>query len=132
MTRFLLSPIVLLLLGCTHADAASASHKVFTLPLPRAMAANELVRAHITTGQLPRGTRVVAKLPNGEVVGTIAPYGTLNASRGPFTIAIPARGVRDGKVTLHLQVIEKRGAAPRAPTESEIEKIELSLVSAAR
>jgi hypothetical protein len=132
MNRLLITACILLL-GCAHANAdgasRKASHKVFTLALPRAMNENDLLRALITTGPLPRGARVVAKLPNGAVVGSIAPYSMTDpAPGGSHTIAIPARAVRDGAVTLHLHLVEKRGATPRAPSVREVEKVELLLV----
>ena len=133
MNRLAISACIMLL-GCTHANAEGASrkpsHKAFTLTLPRALNANDLVRAHVTTGPLRRQARVVAKLPNGEIVGSIAPYGMTNPTPGgSHTIAVPAHAVREGKVTLHFELIEKRGAAPRAPTDREVEKVEVSVIA---
>lgn len=136
MTRFA-SIALILLLGCTHADAAGASqarsHKIVTLTLPRAMAANDLVRAQITTGPMARGAKLIARLPNGDIVGSVTPYAMENPARGgSHTIAIPARAIHDGKVTLHLEFLEKRGAKPRPPSERELEKVELYLIPTPR
>lgn len=124
-----IAALALLVLGCTHANAAGASqgHKVVTLSLPRAVESNDLIRAHITVGPLPRGARLIARLPSGDVAGVVSPYGTANRGGG-YTIPVPRRAIRDGKVTLHLEFQEKRGAASRAPTDDELRKVELFLV----
>jgi hypothetical protein len=129
---------ILLLLGCTHADAsgasqASRSHKAVTLTAERAAAANEAFRLQVFAGPLQPGHRLVVRLPNGEIVGTIAPYGTASREKGGSSVmALPANALQNGKVTVHLEVIEKRGAAPRAPTAHELEKVVLLIVPVAK
>jgi len=73
--------------------------------------------------------RLIARLPNGEVIGSIAPYG--NAGPGSYTIDIPRHGVReDNTVTLHFELRDREGKVVRAPTERELAKVELYLIQA--
>jgi hypothetical protein len=123
---------LLLLLGCTHADAAGASpqssRKVVTLTAPRAATAGEGFRVRVVTGPLQRGQRIIARLPDGEIVGSVAPYGTRSAQHGgSYILSLPADAVHDGKLTLHLELSE-HDRATRAPTDREVESVDLLVV----
>jgi len=130
MHRVTTTALILVLLGCTHADAVGASRtaprKIVTLSLPRAATENDLIRAIVTTGSLPAGMRLIARLPNGEVIGTIAPYGPNRA--GSYTIAVPPHAVHDdNKVTMHFELRDRSGTV-RAPDDTELVKVELHVV----
>lgn len=122
--------ICFVLLGGTHASAAGApqTHKTVTVTLPRAAASNEAVAVRISAGVLPDGARIIVRLPSGEIAGSVTPYGVRTGQKaGIYTIPLPQHAVANGTVTLHLELGEKRGE-PRAPTEQEVEKVEVVYV----
>jgi hypothetical protein len=99
----------------------AARNGVLILELPRAAGAGEAIYLRLTVGVLPRGARLVVRLGDGEIAGTVATYGVRpNQKAGIHTIGIPARAVVDGKVSLVLDVEEKK-APVRPPTQSEVE-----------
>jgi hypothetical protein len=108
-----------LLLGCTQ--------RTMTLTLPRPPAAGEAVRVHVVAGVLPRGARVVVRLPDGQVAGSATPYGVrAGQPAGEYIIPLPKEATRTGKVKLCLAVEEK--GTTRAPKKGEIRKVELVTV----
>jgi hypothetical protein len=122
----------LLLLGCTHADAAGASpessHRVVSLTAPRAAIEGEGFRLRVIAGPLQRGQRIIARLPDGKIVGSVAPYGTRSAEHGgSYILSLPSGAVRDGKLTLHLELSE-HDRATRAPTDREVKSVDLLVV----
>lgn len=125
----LTTAICFLLLGWTHAEAgAPQARKTVTLTLPRAAASNEAVAVRIAAGVLPRGARIIVRLQSGEIAGSVTPYGVRTGQKaGLYTIPLPQHAIANGTVTLHLELSEKRGG-PRAPTEQEVEKVEVVYV----
>lgn len=128
MSTLATAALCLLLSGCTHAATAGApdvgARKTVTLTLPRSAAEGEAVAARIAAGAVPRGARIIVRLPTGEIAGSVTPYGIRSGQKaGVYTIPLPAGATANGKVTLHLEVKEKRGT--RAPTDREVERVEL-------
>jgi hypothetical protein len=123
--------VCLMLAGCRHADAAEAlpsTEKVVTLTMPKPLADGDQAIARVVIGSLPRRTRLTIRLPDGTTAGTILPYGR-NAERGgAYTIPIPSIAVVSDTVTLHIELREP-GGAKRAPTDRELEKVEISVQS---
>ena len=103
------------------------------LELPRPLETDETAVVRVVAGVLPRGARVVARLPDGTVVGSVTPYGVRHGEKaGAYTIALPPAVLLPGSgVTLHLTV-ERKGAASRPPTSREVEKVELVVVPVSR
>jgi hypothetical protein len=110
-----------------------AASGTLILKLPRSPAAGEAVCVRISVGVLPRNARIVVRLDNGEIVGTVAPYGVRpNQKVGVYTIPIPTNAVLKGKVSLRLEVEEKSAATTRAPTQAEVEDAKLAFVPVTR
>jgi hypothetical protein len=108
-----------ILLGCTQ--------RTMTLTLPRAAATGEAVHLHLVAGVLPRGARVVVRLPNGQIAGTATRYGgRTDQPAGEYIIPLPPEAIRNGKVTLRVEV-EEDGTA-REPKSGEVRKLELVYV----
>ena len=108
-----------ILLGCTP--------KTMTLTLPRAAAAGEVVHLHLIAGALPRGARIVVRLPNGQVAGTATRYGgRTDQPAGEYIIPLPPEAIRNGKVKLRIDVEED--GTERAPKRGEVRKVELVYV----
>src|SRR4051794_21400833 len=95
---------------------------VLTLALPRQPAADEAAVLRLSAGVLPRQARVVVRTIDGEIAGTVSPFG-VHAGRkaGVHTIPIPAKAIVGDKVTLRLEVLERNAQSPRPPTCAEIE-----------
>ncbi|WP_038160472.1 hypothetical protein [Verrucomicrobium sp. BvORR106] len=100
------------------------------LALPRDRAADEQVAVRITVGTLAKGARIVVKTAEGEVVGAVAPFGVLPGRKaGSFMVPVPLAAMKDGKVTLQLEVEEPAQVGkPRAPTKTEVEAANLELM----
>jgi len=122
-----------LLLGCARSDAAGAAkaHKSVTLALPRAASSNEALAARIRAGVLPPGARIIVRLSNGEIAGSVTPYGVRSGQKALYTIPLPGRAVASGRATLQLELKEE-GGATRPPTDQEVEGVELVWVPASK
>ncbi len=113
---------------------ASCSHpatpaRMLTLDLPHSPSANEAIRAVVTVGVLPRDARIVVRTADGEIAGTISPFGIRPGRKaGVYMIPIPNGAVVDGKVSLRLEVVQK-DAETRAPTKVEVEDVKLTLIA---
>ena len=113
---------------CTHGDAAGAAEtrgaEMITVAVPEPVAGTKLV-ARVVVGPLSRGARVIVLL-DGEVVGSIAPYGgRAAASGGSYTIPLPDHAGSRRELTFQVEIREKRGGAPRPPHSGESIRIEL-------
>jgi hypothetical protein len=114
---------------CADDPKPGVANGALILQLPRSPAADEAVCVRISVGVLPRNTRIVVRLGNGEIVGTVAPYGVRpNQKAGVYTIRIPTNAAVNGKVSLRLEVEEKSAVTARAPTPAEVEDARLTFV----
>jgi hypothetical protein len=113
-------------------SSAEEPDRVLTLTLPRQPAANETIALRISVGVLPRRARMVVRTADGEIAGTIAPFGIRpGRDAGEYTIRVPDKAVRGDKVTLHLVVLEKDAEESRRPTCSEIKSAKLAFITVA-
>ncbi len=123
---------VLLMFGPVPCGAASLpidSRGTLTLPLPRQPAENEMLVIKIWVGAISRGTKIVVRAADQEIAGTIVPFGIRPGQKaGMHTIPVPAKAVRDKKVSLRLEVLERGAKAARAPTHREIEDAKLEII----
>ncbi|WP_029190086.1 hypothetical protein [Verrucomicrobium spinosum] len=107
----------------------SAPDGKMLLALPRAREADEAVAVRITVGTLAKGARIIVKTTEGEVVGAVVPFGILPGRKaGSFMVPVPLAAVKDGKVSLQLEVEELTGGKTRAPTKTEVEAANLELM----
>ena len=119
--------------ACADGPKPGTANGALILELPRSPAADETVCVRISVGVLPRNARIVVRLDNGEIVGTVAPYGVRpNQKAGVYTIPIPTSAAVNGKVSLHLEVEQKSVATTRAPTQAEVEDARLAFVPVTR
>jgi hypothetical protein len=124
-----MSILLVLLLCSTISGPARPTRGAVTAAMPRPVHSGEAIRARITLGSLPRGARVVVRLPDGRIAGTLAPYGrTGDGKTAAQTIAIPSDATTNGKVHLQLDVQERGAASPRPATSSEVTAVELVLI----
>jgi hypothetical protein len=127
--------LALVLLGLLASPVRSRAEEPagrLTLTLPRRPAADEALSVRLTVGVLPRDARVVVRTADGQIAGTIRPFGVRSGQKaGVFTIPVPSKAVVEDKVSLRLEVLEKNAKAARAPTEAEVEHAELSFVPVA-
>lgn len=100
-----------------------------TLTLPREPAEGEAIVLRLSAGVLPRGAKVVVRTADGAIAGSVAPFGVRPGRKaGVYTVPIPTRAVKDGKVTLRYEVLEKGAKAGRAPARTEVEGSKLALI----
>ena len=91
-----------------------------------------MLAARVTIGPLKAHQRIVVRIRNGEIAGTIAPFGAkARQSSGLYTIPIPEAGISDGGVRLLLQ-LEQKDAPARAPTPEEVLGITLEYMPATK
>jgi len=119
---------ILALAACSGLLHAEAKQRVYDLPLPRAAAAGEALVARVSVGPLKAHLRIIVRIRNGEIAGTVSPFGT-QARQGPaiYTIPLPADAAKEGVVRLLLEVVEKN-APTRAPTDDEVRGITLAYI----
>lgn len=107
------------------------SDGVLTLTLPRKPAPDESLALRLSVGVLPRGARVVAQTLDGEIVGTVSPFGVRpDRKAGVYTIPVPAKAIAGDRVTLRLHVLEKGVEAGGPPAKAEIEGAKLAFMPA--
>ncbi|MDC7789871.1 hypothetical protein PQJ75_14095 [Rhodoplanes sp. TEM] len=105
---------------CASAAAEDAGGGRVELVLPRPASPGEEVWLQVKTGALPRGAAVEVATEDGTPVGSVSPFGAAAVRHGAsYTIPLPAGAVRDGRLTLRVE-IEQPGAAARAPQAGEV------------
>ncbi|MFY9938974.1 MAG: hypothetical protein WAK33_18980 [Silvibacterium sp.] len=120
--------VLALLIGCCVNSWASSRSQAYNLPLPRTTGTPEELIARVSVGPLKRDLRIIVRIRNGEIAGTISPYGA-QARQGPavYTIPIPASAAQGDDVLLLVEV-EQKGAETRPPTAQEVQGIKLAYV----
>jgi len=108
---------------------AVAKQRIYDLPVPRAAEVGESLVARVSVGPLKPHLRIIVRIRNGEIAGTVSPFGN-QARQGPavYTIPLPTAAVKDGEVRLLLEVVEK-DAPTRAPTSEEVRNITLAYIA---
>lgn len=104
--------------------AVAQQGSMIELVAPRSPGRDDAVEIQITTGQLPRGGRLIVSTERGEVLGAVQPFG---APQGTATVPIPNSAVAGRTVRLRLEVVAP-GAAPRAPTPDEVKRLEVLVI----
>jgi hypothetical protein len=98
------------------------------LTAPHLPGQNEAAQLHVTTGRMPRGAELALLTEQGEILGSVAPFGPrLGGGSITGTVPIPRSEIIDGRLRLKLEVLEP-GASPRAPRPGEVENLEIILV----
>ena len=109
--------------------SAAAKQRTYDLPLPRAIAPGEALVARVSVGRLKAHMRIIVRIRNGEIAGTISPFAAQERQEGAvYTIPLPAGAVKDGIARLLVEVVEK-DAPTRAPTSEEVRNITLAYVA---
>jgi hypothetical protein len=100
-----------------------------TLTLSRKRTSDEAIVLRLSVGVLPRGAHVAVRTLDGEIAGSVVPFGVRpGVKAGVYTIPIPAKAIARDTVTLRVDVMEKNVTAARAPARSEIEKATLAFI----
>jgi translation initiation factor IF-2 len=105
--------------------------KTYKLNLPRQLARGEALRARIAVGTLRRGDTIVVRTTDGEIVGSISPFGSTKQGQkvGIYTIPISPETVTGQTVTLTLEVVASApDSTTRSPTEAEVEELSLEII----
>jgi hypothetical protein len=131
--RLRLKPNLQLLLALAlTCSAQSPKQQVYDLPLPRAAEPGEMLVARVTVGPLKPHERIIVRTRNGEIAGTVAPFGAqARQSSGVYTIPLPDTAALEGRVRLLVEA-EQKGSETRAPTSEEVQSIKLVWVAATK
>ncbi len=109
--------------------SAAAKQRVYDLPLPRAVRSGEALVARVSVGPIKAHLHIIVRIRNGEIAGTISPFGAQERQGGAvYTIPLPTGAVKDGEVRLLLEAVEK-DAPTRAPTSEEVRNITLAYIT---
>lgn len=107
---------------------AAAKQQIYDLPLPRTANPGEMLVARISVGPLKAHQRIIVRIRNGKIAGTVSPFGAhARQGTGVYTIPLPVGAVRDGQVRLLLELVEKDAPA-RAPTADEVREVTLAYI----
>lgn len=103
------------------------------LTLQRPMATDEMLQARIEVGPLAPNARIIVRLEDDSIAGTVSPFGAeARRTGGVYFIPVPAKAVKSGKVALHLELETSDTAPARAPSTDEVRSIELVVVPTTR
>ena len=120
-----LSLCVFLAGGLRYTNASDVVREV-TLTLPRTPAHDEAVRLIISAGVLPHGSSIIVRTMDGEIAGVVSPFGIRPGQpAGSYTIALPNTALKDGKVSVKLEVKQEGIEEVRPPNEQELLGAEL-------
>ena len=98
------------------------------LKLERRPERDEAVHVKVSTGILPKGAEIRVRRSDGTLLGTVSPYGVLQGQKaGIHTMALPRDQDPSGRLSLDFELVLD-GQAARAPTEQELESVELIFV----
>ena len=114
------------LIGTWTSTLAQSESRIIELTAPRSPGHGEAVEVQITTGPLPRGSRLTLMTEQGEILGAVYPFGE-PGSANTATISIPPSAMIGRHLRLQLQVAEP-GRTPRAPLANEVQRVELVLI----
>jgi hypothetical protein len=104
-----------------------------TIALPRQAGAEEALVIRLSVGVLPRRARVVVETLDGEIAGSVTPYGIRPGRKaGIYTIPIPDKAVSNKKITLRLKVLEQGAKSSRPPARAEIEAAKVAFTRVSR
>jgi len=124
--------VLMLALAWPFCSYAADKQKVYDLPLPRAIGLGEALVARVSVGPLKAHQRIVVRVRNGQIAGTVAPFGAqARQGSGIYTIPIPENAPQNGEVRLLVEV-EEKNAKTRAPTIDEVRGITLAYIAVTR
>jgi hypothetical protein len=88
-----------------------------------------MVVLRLTVGVLTSITQIIVRTDDGEIAGTVTPYGGQPGRKlGVFTIPVPRKAVSGRSVTLRLEAVEKGAEVTRRPTRAEVEGLQVDLI----
>ena len=98
------------------------------LALPRPIASDEALLLQISAGPLPSGAEISVTGSDGELLGTVSPFGVRRGQgSAAYSIPIAQTALRDGRISLRLELREP-GAPARAPTQAEVQDLSLEIM----
>lgn len=85
--------------------------------------ARHLLRVQL--GDLKEGARILVHSSSGDLVGSIFPFGPSKQGGGVFyTLSLPKTLAINHRIKIRLTVLDDEHAKPRAPTKTEVLKID--------
>jgi hypothetical protein len=103
---------------------AADPFSLLTLTVPPATSAHESIRVDATIGALPRGSLLNFETEDGQLIGSVSPFGPTALTPQTYTIPLPNNAVKGTAVRLRAQVQPPSGPA-RAPTPRELLGVKL-------
>jgi hypothetical protein len=100
---------------------------IIELTAPRSPGRGDAIEVQITTGPLPRGSRLTLMTERGEILGAVYPFGQPEGRISTATISIDTSAMTGIHLRLRLQVAEP-GRPPRPPLAGEVQRLELVLI----
>jgi len=116
--------LALCIAGLFGPAVVAAEFSVVDLTAPRQPRTDEAVQLEITT-RLPTRARLIILDDKGDVLGAVTPF-ELRPGSTTATVPIPAAAFSGARIRLRLQISEPH-QPPRAPRDSEIERLEVSM-----
>lgn len=109
--------------GISMPALAAEQQNLVELTLPRAAADDEAVWLQIQVGALAPGAVVRLSSSEGQLFGSVAPYGPARAAQSPsYLVPLPKTAVVNGRIRVRLTV-EEPGKPSREPRADEIESV---------
>ena len=102
-----------------------------TLVLPHPLRAGETAWIVVKVGAIGRG-QINVTTASGQELGVISSFGVqLGQEAGTYPLPLPADAVRDGRVSLRLEITQF-GEPPRAPTAEEVQSVKLEVAGSSQ
>jgi hypothetical protein len=109
--------------GITAPAAGVEQQNLVELTLPRAPADDEAVWLQIQAGALARGAVIRVSGSDGELLGSVAPYGSARgAPSATYLVPLPKTAIVNGRIRVRLTV-EQPGKPSREPHAEEVQNV---------
>jgi hypothetical protein len=103
--------------------AGAQQRSVIELTLPREPAQDEAVWLQIQVGVLGPGASITVSSSNGELLGSVAPYGSARgAPSATYLVPLPKTAIVNGRIRVQLTV-EQAGKPSREPRADEVQNV---------
>jgi len=101
---------------------------LLTLTVPAAMDTHEALWLDATVGALPRGSSLNIETEDGQLIGTISPFGVTVLTPQTYKLALPKDAVKGSALRIRVQVQQSDGTM-RVPNSQELLGAKLARVN---